>query len=130
MHRKHQDHTTYIGDAILHTKAVTQNLEEKLITVQDRIELEKRRNEDLIKKNQEEQKRAEEKILEQQEHIQRLERTRYENKLKELEQSFNNEVRLNRKVDEKFRPLRNRVFTKRNFQIVTSGSRATSFVIT
>ena len=92
MHRKHQDHTTYIGDAILHTKAVTQNLEEKLITVQDRIELEKRRNEDLIKKNQEEQKRAEEKILEQQEHIQRLERTRYENKLKELEQSFNNEV--------------------------------------
>ena len=93
MHRKHQDHTTYIGDVILHTKAVTQNSEEKLITVQDRIELEKRRNEDLIKKNQEEQKRAEEKILEQQEHIQRLERTRYENKLKELEQSFNNEVK-------------------------------------
>ena len=107
MHRKHQDHTTYIGDAILHTKAVTQNLEEKLITVQDRIELEKRRNEDLIKKNQEEQKRAEEKILEQQEHIQRLERTRYENKLKELEQSFNNEVKsVTKRLDQAYQVKR------------------------
>ena len=35
MHRKHQEHTTYIGDAILHTKAITQNVQDKPITVQD-----------------------------------------------------------------------------------------------
>ena len=92
MHRKHQEHTTYIGDAILHTKAITQNVQEKLISVQDQIELEKRRNEELQAKRVEEQKRAEEKIFEQQEHIQRLERTRYEAKLKELELSFQTEI--------------------------------------
>ena len=51
-------------------KAITQNLEDKLVTVQDRIELERRRNEELTQKNREDLKRAEEKILEQQEHIQ------------------------------------------------------------
>jgi len=92
MHRKHQEHSTYIGDAILHTKAITQNVQDKLITVQDQIELEKRRNHELEEKRQLEAKRAEEKIFEQQEHIQRLERTRYESKLAELDQSFQTEL--------------------------------------
>ena len=73
-------------------KAITQNVQEKLISVQDQIELEKRRNAELETRRIEEQKRAEEKIFEQQEHIQRLERTRYEAKLAELEQSFQTEL--------------------------------------
>ena len=72
--------------------AITQNVQEKLINVQDQIELEKRRNAELETRRVEEQKRAEEKIFEQQEHIQRLERTRYEAKLTELEQSFQTEL--------------------------------------
>jgi hypothetical protein len=48
--RRHPEHVSYIGDAVAHTKMITQNLESQLVTVEDKIELEKRRNEDLMKK--------------------------------------------------------------------------------
>jgi len=71
---------------------LTQKLESQLVTVEDRIELEKHRNEDLRKKNEEEQKRKEKEMTEKQDQIQHEERNRYENKLKMLEDEFAREV--------------------------------------
>ena len=102
LHRRHPEHTSYIGDAILHTKAITEDVEKKLGNVEQKIEEEKRSNEERILKAQAEQKRAEEKLIEQQEHIQRLERTRYENKLRELEESFQNEVEVLKSKEKRY----------------------------
>ena len=90
--RKHPEHVSYIGDAVAHTKLVTQKLETQLVTVEDKIELEKHRNEELMKKNEEIQKQTKLELEDKQSQIQQAERTRYENKLKMLEESFTREV--------------------------------------
>lgn len=90
--RKHPEHVSYIGDAVAHTKLVTQKLESQLVTVEDKIELEKHRNEELMKKNDAIQKQTQLELAEKQAEIQTAERSRYESKLKLLEESFTREV--------------------------------------
>jgi hypothetical protein len=102
LHRRHPEHSSYIGDAILHTKAITEGVEKKLGNVEMKIEEEKKQNQERIEKAKIEQKRAEEQLIEHQDHIQRLERAKYENKLRELEESFQNEVEALKAKEKRF----------------------------
>ena len=49
--RKHPEHVSYVGDAVAHTKLVTQDLEAQMVTVKSKIEEEKQKAEEFQRKN-------------------------------------------------------------------------------
>lgn len=90
--RRHPEHVHYIGDAVAHTKLVTQQLEGKLLTMGDRMEQEKELNAKLQDENRRLQEQQKRELIDNQDQIREEERRRYEQKLKTLEESFSGHI--------------------------------------
>jgi len=90
--RRHPEHVHYIGDAVAHTKLVTQQLEGKLLTMGDRMEQEKELNTKLQEENRRLQEQQKRDLIENQDQIREEERRRYEQKLRTLEESFSGHI--------------------------------------
>lgn len=90
--RRHPEHVHYIGDAVAHTKLVTQQLEGKLLTMGDRMEQEKELNAKLQEENRRLQEQQKRELIDNQDQIREEERRRYEQKIKTLEESFSGHI--------------------------------------
>merc|ERR1719238_1345662 len=92
MVRRHPEHVSFLGDAVAHTKLVTQKLEAQVVAQEDKIELEKRRNVERAEKSEQLRIETQREMEEKQREIQEAERKRHEAELSHLQAQFKREI--------------------------------------